>query len=73
MLPVRYIQCVKVPILSSSGNIPCLPTIVQHVHFVLLGVSRLTLDLISRPTAYCCVPVNISKGVVVLGLNGHRS
>ena len=54
--------------LSNSGNISCLTTIVQHVHFELLGVSP---DLINRPTAYFYVPGN-RKGVVVLGLNRPR-
>ena len=52
MLVMRYIQQLKVPMLSSSGNIPCLSTVVQHVHIQLLGVSWLTPDLINRPTAY---------------------
>ena len=58
MLVVRYIQQLKVPMLNNSANIPCLTTIDQHVHFELFVVSQLTLDLINRLTAYCCVPGN---------------
>ena len=64
---VRYIQQLKVPTLSSSGNVPSLSTIIQHVLFELLGVSQLTPDLINRPIAYCCIMGNFRKGIAVLG------
>ena len=71
MLVVRYIHWLKVPVLSSSGNIACLPTIPQQVHFELLGVFQLTPDLIKnqQPTAAFC---NFYKGVVVLELDRKK-